>query len=295
MIDHRLRNERILQEAADPEVAVILLDVVLGYGSHPDPAAEMRAAHHAGARHRAQGGPRDRVRRPCLRHRGRSAEPHAPVGRAVRHGHAAGEQQCAGGAAGCAASPSRQRSRSQSDEPLVQGPDRHRQRRTGVVRRVRARGRRARHAGRVATPRGGRPRGRDGPGPAGRPPAGGAGQREGLRGVPRGAARAGGRGRGARGAAGPPGAPHRARRPAHRLGADVRADAGRDPRRLLVRGLGRRPARRREARWLRARCDRASRRAIITARSARWPASSARRCRCGSSRTPPAAGAASRT
>lgn len=44
MIDHRLRNERILEEAADPEVAVILLDVVLGYGSHPDPAAEMRSA-----------------------------------------------------------------------------------------------------------------------------------------------------------------------------------------------------------------------------------------------------------
>jgi FdrA protein len=41
MIDHRLRNERILKEAADPQVAVILLDVVLGYGSHPDPASEM--------------------------------------------------------------------------------------------------------------------------------------------------------------------------------------------------------------------------------------------------------------
>ena len=41
MIDHRLRNERLLAEAADPEVAVILFDVVLGYGSHPDPAAEM--------------------------------------------------------------------------------------------------------------------------------------------------------------------------------------------------------------------------------------------------------------
>jgi FdrA protein len=41
MIDHRLRNERLLAEAADPQVAVILLDVVLGYGSHPDPAAEM--------------------------------------------------------------------------------------------------------------------------------------------------------------------------------------------------------------------------------------------------------------
>lgn len=41
MIDLRLRNERILAEAADPAVAVILLDVVLGYGSHPDPASEM--------------------------------------------------------------------------------------------------------------------------------------------------------------------------------------------------------------------------------------------------------------
>ncbi|HVB47390.1 MAG TPA: acyl-CoA synthetase FdrA [Burkholderiales bacterium] len=44
MIDHRLRNERIRREAEDPEVAVILLDVVLGYGAHPDPAAEMLPA-----------------------------------------------------------------------------------------------------------------------------------------------------------------------------------------------------------------------------------------------------------
>jgi FdrA protein len=44
MIDHRLRNERLLAEASDPEVAVILFDVVLGYGSHPDPAAEMAPA-----------------------------------------------------------------------------------------------------------------------------------------------------------------------------------------------------------------------------------------------------------
>ena len=41
MIDHRLRNERLLEEAADPAVAVILFDVVLGYGAHPDPAAAM--------------------------------------------------------------------------------------------------------------------------------------------------------------------------------------------------------------------------------------------------------------
>ena len=44
MIDHRLRNERLLVEAADPEVAVILFDVVLGYGSHPDPAGEVVTA-----------------------------------------------------------------------------------------------------------------------------------------------------------------------------------------------------------------------------------------------------------
>lgn len=41
MIDFRLRNERILQEAGDPQTAVVLLDVVLGHGSHPDPAGEL--------------------------------------------------------------------------------------------------------------------------------------------------------------------------------------------------------------------------------------------------------------
>lgn len=41
MIDHRMRNERIVLEASDPDVAVILFDVVLGYGAHPDPAGEM--------------------------------------------------------------------------------------------------------------------------------------------------------------------------------------------------------------------------------------------------------------
>lgn len=44
MIDHRLRNERIVEEANDPETAVILLDIVLGYGSHENPAAEMLPA-----------------------------------------------------------------------------------------------------------------------------------------------------------------------------------------------------------------------------------------------------------
>ena len=44
MIDQRLRNERLLTEAADPQVAVILFDVVLGDGSHPDPAGAMLPA-----------------------------------------------------------------------------------------------------------------------------------------------------------------------------------------------------------------------------------------------------------
>lgn len=41
MIDFSLRNKRILAEAADPETAVILLDVVLGYGSNLDPISEI--------------------------------------------------------------------------------------------------------------------------------------------------------------------------------------------------------------------------------------------------------------
>lgn len=41
MIDYRLRGERLIEEVADPEVAVILLDVVLGFGSNADPAAEL--------------------------------------------------------------------------------------------------------------------------------------------------------------------------------------------------------------------------------------------------------------
>ncbi len=44
MMDNTLRIQRLLQEADDPEVAAILLDVVLGYGSHADPASELAPA-----------------------------------------------------------------------------------------------------------------------------------------------------------------------------------------------------------------------------------------------------------
>jgi FdrA protein len=48
MIDFRLRNERIAAAADDPATAVVLLDVVLGYGSHPDPAGELVPVIEAG-------------------------------------------------------------------------------------------------------------------------------------------------------------------------------------------------------------------------------------------------------
>jgi FdrA protein len=44
MIDPALRDERLAVEAADPRVGAILLDVVLGHGAHPDPAAELAPA-----------------------------------------------------------------------------------------------------------------------------------------------------------------------------------------------------------------------------------------------------------
>jgi FdrA protein len=44
MIDPRLRNEHIVDAARRPQVAVILLDVVLGLNAHPDPAGALLPA-----------------------------------------------------------------------------------------------------------------------------------------------------------------------------------------------------------------------------------------------------------
>lgn len=44
MIDPISRVERLLQDAQDDEVAVVLMDFVLGYGSHKDPVGEMLTA-----------------------------------------------------------------------------------------------------------------------------------------------------------------------------------------------------------------------------------------------------------
>jgi hypothetical protein len=56
MIDNTLRAQRIVKEARDPEVAVVLFDLVLGYGAHRDPAEEIGAAVEAARAEAARGG-----------------------------------------------------------------------------------------------------------------------------------------------------------------------------------------------------------------------------------------------
>ena len=44
MIDYTLRCSRMVEEAGDPSCGVILFDVVLGYGAHPDPSSPLVSA-----------------------------------------------------------------------------------------------------------------------------------------------------------------------------------------------------------------------------------------------------------
>jgi FdrA protein len=60
MIDQAARIERLMAEAADPTVRVVVLDVVIGWGANADPAAELapaiaraKALARAGGRHLA--------------------------------------------------------------------------------------------------------------------------------------------------------------------------------------------------------------------------------------------------
>ncbi|MFF5257501.1 FdrA family protein [Actinomadura viridis] len=53
MIDPTLRLEAIAEQAADPGCGVLLLDVVLGYGADPDPAAALAPAIAGALRRRA--------------------------------------------------------------------------------------------------------------------------------------------------------------------------------------------------------------------------------------------------
>jgi FdrA protein len=56
MIDSTLRSERIRAEGEDPETAVLLLDVVLGFGSAEDPAGDILDAINAARRSAAERG-----------------------------------------------------------------------------------------------------------------------------------------------------------------------------------------------------------------------------------------------
>ncbi|MCE2404611.1 MAG: acyl-CoA synthetase FdrA [Dehalococcoidia bacterium] len=56
MIDLRQRCDMLKAEAADAEAAILLLDVVLGYGAHPDPASELAPAIQEAVRIAAEGG-----------------------------------------------------------------------------------------------------------------------------------------------------------------------------------------------------------------------------------------------
>ena len=47
MIDPSLRTEALTAAARDPSITVLVLDVVLGYGAHPDPAADLAPAVEA--------------------------------------------------------------------------------------------------------------------------------------------------------------------------------------------------------------------------------------------------------
>jgi FdrA protein len=56
MIDARARRQRLLTEAADPTVAVVLLDFVLGFGAAADPVGDLASAIESARRRASDGG-----------------------------------------------------------------------------------------------------------------------------------------------------------------------------------------------------------------------------------------------
>ena len=58
VIDPRLRNEQLIEQAASGEVALFVLDVILGYGAHPDPAGALARALERAREEAAKAGAR---------------------------------------------------------------------------------------------------------------------------------------------------------------------------------------------------------------------------------------------
>jgi len=44
MIDPSVRDEAVFKAVSDPKIGVIIIDIVLGYGAHPDPAGHLSKA-----------------------------------------------------------------------------------------------------------------------------------------------------------------------------------------------------------------------------------------------------------
>ena len=245
MIDQRLRNERMVQEAADPEVAVILLRRRARLRRAPRPGGEMAPAI-AAARAARRSAAADCLRRLRVRHRrpirraSRGRKPRCATAGVILADSNAEAVRIAAAIAQAGPEPDR---RALFGKPLSV-----RERRARLVRR------RDRRAGGAATQRRWAPPagGDAGCGACARAPRrrtrGRSGEQRGVRGLPRRAARAR-RASASRARccpAWPSAAP--ARRPADRVGAHVRPDARRGRRRDPLRRLGggRRRAR---ARW----------------------------------------------
>ena len=292
MIDPTLRMERIAREAADPTCGVLLLDLVLGHGAHPDPAGELAdAVRSARATAHADG----RALPVVVSLTGTDADPQGRSRCAAVLADAGASVFLSNGAATRHALDllrSAADDRLRAPAPARPARDRpgRRDRRGVAARRRPARPGRARHRDAVAAADG---RHRDRPRPGHGRPAPRRRQRPGLRADDdrRGGARR--RRAGVRGAR--PRARHLpARRPAAGVGAGERPDARRAHRRGALRGPRRHRRGRREA----PRRRRVRPRAVPPprARSARWPASSARRCgstRCATTCTATTRGARS--
>ena len=268
MIDPSLRTERLVRELAADDCAVVLLDVVLGHGAHPDPAVELAEVIAASSTPVVVSlvGTRDDPQDLEAQ-----AETLAAAGAVVHASNAAATREA------CPCSRRRLR-HERPDHPTAERADRRHGRRL-VARRRADRARCHDRAGRLVSPRG-RDRGGADHGDA-RPSSCG-GQRRGR--TPDDLREGGPRRRttGVRGAR-PAARSLPARRSADRLGPGIRTAAWRAHRRRPVRGSGgvgrggRGPARRR--------CGAPGSRVTTGARSDRWRAWSHRRCGCSSCTT----------
>ena len=238
MIDPSLRDARIREEVDDPTTAVVLFDVVLGYGSADDPTAGLLGVvGPARAKAKAAGRPVAFIGYVC----GTDQDPQnrSKVVAGLKSAGVLVASSNAEAATWSAAAHFRT-PEEQIMKTAVSTRPQGRQRRPARLCGQHRRRRRRRHAPELGASRGRRCRPRLDAGQHDRRPAHRASQPHRLRTLPRRPAAAGGSRAGARRHAGLAGgrAPHPALGSADRLGRHVRSAAGRDHRRDPLRGLG---------------------------------------------------------